>query len=138
MSGNLSVEGLVIDDSFSNYCFQKNEADSLYWEKYLQVNPSEKEKIEEAKQLVLGLAAMLKLDEKGLEEIKGQPAKVIPFPIQKRKKNKKIVVSYCKRVGYLCYIGCTRVSNEWNDAKWLTDDSSNVSYLIMEHQDKKR
>ena len=91
MSGNLSVEGLVIDDSFSNYCFQKNEADSLYWEKYLQVNPSEKEKIEEAKQLVLGLAAMLKLDEKGLEEIKGQPAKVIPFPIQKRKKNKRLL-----------------------------------------------
>ena len=42
MSGNLSVEELVIDDSFSNYCFQKNEGDILYWEEYFLANPSER------------------------------------------------------------------------------------------------
>ena len=60
MPEHLSVEELVIDDSFINYCFQKNEADSLYWEQYISDYPFETEKIEEAKQMVLGLHVMLK------------------------------------------------------------------------------
>jgi ferric-dicitrate binding protein FerR (iron transport regulator) len=60
MPERLSVEELVIDDSFINYCFQKNEADSLSWEQYIHDYPSEREKIEEAKQMVLGLHVMLK------------------------------------------------------------------------------
>lgn len=55
-----SVEELIIDDSFINYCFQKNEADSFYWEQYANDYPFERKKIEEAKQMVLGLHAMLK------------------------------------------------------------------------------
>ena len=55
----LSVEGLIIDDSFHNYCFQKNEADILHWEKFIQNYPSQKEKIEEAKEIVLGLHIVL-------------------------------------------------------------------------------
>lgn len=62
MSRNLSLEELVIDDSFNEYCFQRTEADIFYWEEYIRAHPGEKEKIEEAKQLVLGLAAMLKED----------------------------------------------------------------------------
>ena len=56
----LSIEELIIDDSFHNYCFQKNEADILHWEQLIQDYPSQKEKIEEAKQIVLGLHVMLK------------------------------------------------------------------------------
>ena len=55
----LSIEELIIDDSFHNYCFQKNEADIFYWEQYLSDYPSQKEKIEEAKQIVLSLHVML-------------------------------------------------------------------------------
>ena len=54
-----SIEELIIDDSFCNYCFQKNEADILYWEKYIRDYPSQKEKIEEAKQIALGLHVLL-------------------------------------------------------------------------------
>ena len=46
MPEHLSVEELVIDDSFINYCFQKNEADNLYWEQYISDYPFETEKIE--------------------------------------------------------------------------------------------
>lgn len=56
----LSVEELVINDSFYNYCFQNNEADILYWEEYISTYPFEKEKMEEAKQIILGLHVMLK------------------------------------------------------------------------------
>ncbi|MEO6705699.1 MAG: FecR family protein [Ginsengibacter sp.] len=55
----LSIEELIIDDSFHNYCFQKIETDILYWEQYLSNNPSQKEKIREAKEIVLGLHVML-------------------------------------------------------------------------------
>lgn len=60
MPDHLSVEELVVDDSFINYCFQKNEADGLYWKQYLNDHPFERKKIEEAKQMVLGLHVMLK------------------------------------------------------------------------------
>lgn len=55
----LSVEELIIDDSFDNYCFQKNRADILYWEQFISSYPSQKDKIEEAKKIVLGLHVML-------------------------------------------------------------------------------
>lgn len=59
MSGNLSVEEMVIDDSFYNYCFNKNESDILLWKQYLVSFPGQKEKVDEARQIVLGLTAML-------------------------------------------------------------------------------
>jgi len=63
----LSIEELIIDDSFHNYSFQKNEADILYWEKFIRDYPSQKEKIEEAKKIVLGLHVMLKQKHAGDE-----------------------------------------------------------------------
>lgn len=60
MPGFFSIEELVIDDSFHNYCLQKKEADIFYWKKYIGDYPSQKEKIEEAKQIVLGLHVMMK------------------------------------------------------------------------------
>lgn len=59
MSDHFSIEDLIIDDSFANYCFQKNEKDILFWEGYLNRNPTQKETIEEAMQIVLGLNTML-------------------------------------------------------------------------------
>lgn len=59
MPEHLTIEELILDDSFSNYCLQSNEDDVLYWEAYLDANPSESEKINEARQLVLGLRAAL-------------------------------------------------------------------------------
>lgn len=55
----LQVEELVISDSFRNYCFQKDEEDIKYWEQYINTHPAETEKIDEAKQILLGLHAML-------------------------------------------------------------------------------
>lgn len=60
MQDFLSVEELIIDDSFINYCFQKNKADILYWEQYARDYPFERKKIEEARQMVLGLHVMLR------------------------------------------------------------------------------
>lgn len=60
MTDHPSIEELIIDDSFTNYCFQKNEADSLYWRQYINDYPFEREKIEKARQIVLGLHVMLK------------------------------------------------------------------------------
>lgn len=60
MTDHPSIEELIIDDSFTNYCFQKNEADSLYWRQYINDYPFEREKVEKARQIVLGLHVMLK------------------------------------------------------------------------------
>ena len=60
MSEHFSIEELIIDDSFANYCFQSNEADILFWEDYIKANPSQKETIEEAMRIVLGLHVMLR------------------------------------------------------------------------------
>jgi transmembrane sensor len=60
MPDDLSIEGLIIDDTFANYCFQINEEDTLFWEGFIRANPSQKEKIAEAMQVVLGLRAMLR------------------------------------------------------------------------------
>ena len=55
-----SVDELIVDDSFINYCLQKNQEDSLYWQRYLTNHPLEREKIEEARKIVLGLTVMLR------------------------------------------------------------------------------
>ncbi len=56
MSLHPSVEELVINDSFYNYCFRKNEADIRYWEDYMRNHPGETGKIMEARALVFGLS----------------------------------------------------------------------------------
>src|SRR5450631_1712445 len=43
-----SIEDLLKDESFSNYCRGENEQDIQYWQNYLVQNPGEKELIEEA------------------------------------------------------------------------------------------
>lgn len=43
-----SIEALLVDESFLNYCRGENEQDILYWQNYLAENPGQKELIEEA------------------------------------------------------------------------------------------
>ena len=52
MPSCLSVEELVINDSFINYCLEKNEQDISYWQQYQKDFPDQRAAIEEAKQLV--------------------------------------------------------------------------------------
>lgn len=80
MSDDLSIEELIIDDSFANYCFGTNEDDTLFWREYILANPSQKEKIEEAMQIVLGLHIMLKQEHTEQNEKQSFVLKAIPRP----------------------------------------------------------
>jgi transmembrane sensor len=72
MQNVYSVEDLIINDSFINYCHLENPEDISIWESYLLQNPFEKATVEEAKLFILGLNSMLKTVEKdiGLERFK--------------------------------------------------------------------
>lgn len=48
-----SLEELISDPSFVNYCLGTNEADILFWQESMQQNPSHQPIIEEAKKLVI-------------------------------------------------------------------------------------
>ncbi|WP_290797365.1 FecR family protein [Flavihumibacter sp. UBA7668] len=50
-----TIEDLLLDDSFCNYCFKTNEEDLLFWETYLEFYPEEKSTLLAAKAMVLGL-----------------------------------------------------------------------------------
>ncbi|MBO9151670.1 FecR family protein [Chitinophaga sp. GCM10012297] len=59
MSERYELEELVIDDSFVNYCFRRQEADVVRWEAYLRQYPEEAATIAEAREMVLGISVML-------------------------------------------------------------------------------
>lgn len=59
----LSMEELVTDDSFINYC-NGNPEDRSRWEDYLQRYPFEREKLAHAKAFVLGIKKVLHAEEK--------------------------------------------------------------------------
>ena len=58
MQTPLLIEELVIDDSFINYCYNRNHHDIEHWENYLLIFPDEKANLEEARQIVLGISTM--------------------------------------------------------------------------------
>lgn len=58
MQTPLSVEELAIDDSFINYCYQRNQSDICCWEEYLLVFPDQKSNVEDARNIVLGISDM--------------------------------------------------------------------------------
>lgn len=60
MPSRLSVEELVIDDSFVNYCLQGNEQDTIYWDNYLRDFPDQQKTVEEAKKMVILLTGSLR------------------------------------------------------------------------------
>ena len=61
MSNLFTVEELVIDDSFYCYCLNTTDDENIHttWQRYATDNPSEKQHIEEARLIVLGLHSML-------------------------------------------------------------------------------
>ncbi len=60
MLSRLSVEKLVIDDSFINYCLERNEQDISYWYQYQLDHPEQQDIIAEARQLVFLMSGSLK------------------------------------------------------------------------------
>lgn len=112
MGDHFTVEELVADDSFISYCFQRDETDCLYWEHFVQEHADDIEKIEEAKQIVLGLHVMLKQEhaENKRDEFSIQEeAKPVPKIISLRK-----IVRYAAAVAavfILFFIGKELVSN---------------------------
>ena len=72
MQNVYSVEDLIINDSFINYCYLDNPEDISLWESYLLQNPFEKATVQEAKLFILGLNKILKTVEKdnGLERFR--------------------------------------------------------------------
>ncbi|MFT3704279.1 MAG: FecR family protein [Agriterribacter sp.] len=58
MQTPLSIEELVINDSFINYCYQRNRRDIQQWENYLLIFPDQAGNMEEAKSIVLGISGM--------------------------------------------------------------------------------
>ena len=55
-----SVEELLQDDSFLQYCHETNEEAILFWETYLELYPQEKTRIQAARNIVLGLKEAIK------------------------------------------------------------------------------
>ncbi|WP_346317937.1 FecR domain-containing protein [Chitinophaga sp. YIM B06452] len=75
MSERYELEELVIDDSFVNYCFRRQEADVARWEAYLRQYPDEAATMAEAREMVLGISVMF---------WETQPAPVSkPFPLRR-------------------------------------------------------
>src|SRR4051794_35383897 len=64
----LSVNELIINDSFYNYCHGQNEEDILYWEAYLHTYPQEKSAVAEAKEMVLALGSMFASQQPATEQ----------------------------------------------------------------------
>lgn len=82
MPERYETELLVIDDTFINYCFRRNETDITRWEAYLTANPEEAATIAEARELVLGISLML------LEEAHVTTPE--PVPLYKKNNTRKV------------------------------------------------
>jgi len=59
MPDRFEIEQLVIDDTFINYCYNRNPEHVAYWKNYLAAHPEEAGTLAEARELVLGLSLML-------------------------------------------------------------------------------
>lgn len=46
------IEELLTDDSFCNYCFDRNEEDTIFWETWVELHPLEKPRVLAARTLV--------------------------------------------------------------------------------------
>ncbi|HEU0228348.1 MAG TPA: FecR family protein [Arachidicoccus soli] len=93
MQGLLELEELVVSDSFRNYCFKSNEVDIHLWEEYLILYPSEKEKIEEARKIVMGLHIMLRQGAQHKKEEKNKEVKAKYFSLFSNSPINKILLS---------------------------------------------
>jgi ferric-dicitrate binding protein FerR (iron transport regulator) len=58
------IADLLSDDSFLNYCFQKNEPDVLFWERWLQENPEKRGLLQDARRMAFILNISVSPEEK--------------------------------------------------------------------------
>lgn len=123
MPVNLSVEALVINDSFYNYCFHKNEADTRYWEDYIFNHPYEIEKIMEARRLVLGLSVVVNEEQDGNN--KTATAKTL-LPGK----------SILKQLGYFAAAAAI-TAIVWGIAFWKKQDTLKNTVVTEIHNNKK-
>ncbi len=84
-----TVDELVLDDSFINYCHHSSRQDTRAWEEYLEKYPGELPTILEAKKMVLLLGEML---EENREEIVNRLAGDVPAAMARNVKRKKGLV----------------------------------------------
>ena len=126
MPVNLSVESLVIDDSFYNYCFHKNEADTRYWEDYIFNHPNEIETIMEAKQLVLGLSVVVNEKQDGNNKIAPATAK----PLLPGK-------NIFKQLGYFAAAAAAVTAIVWGIAFWKKQNTLENTVVSEVHNNKK-
>ncbi|HTN07729.1 FecR family protein [Agriterribacter sp.] len=72
MQNTFLIEELAANDSFINYCHNRNQEDITCWENYLLLFPDQRNNIEAARNLVLGIAQMFreKEYERALSELK--------------------------------------------------------------------
>lgn len=54
------VEELVVNDSFISYCYRRNQEDINQWENYLLLFPDQKNNVDQARNIVLGISEMLR------------------------------------------------------------------------------
>lgn len=139
----LSVEELVINDSFYNYCFQNNEADILYWEDYVKTNPSQKETIEEAMRIVLGLHVMLRQEHEEQNEkqpvLKSVSRSVNKLVIQKMiRYAAAVAAAVVIIVGIKSYLGNNSANNRVKDiaASTATMENSVLEFSTAKGEKK--
>ena len=78
MPDRYEIEQLVINDSFINYCFNRNPPDTTHWKNYLAEHPEEAATITEARELVLGISLML---------LETKEEETVVVPLHGRRKN---------------------------------------------------
>lgn len=106
MQTPLSVEELVIDDSFMNYCYQSNQSDVGYWEEYLLIFPDQRDNIEDARNIVLGISDMFQHQDRqaALAELKKMVASKYGIDDQ-QEINHQPILSLSKRSYFGRYLG---------------------------------
>ncbi|MDQ2718901.1 MAG: FecR family protein [Bacteroidota bacterium] len=60
---NYSVEDFVTDESFLNYCHHSNKRDTIFWQQWLNENPSKKVLAAEASQIIKSLSLTVNEEE---------------------------------------------------------------------------
>jgi len=98
-----TVEDLLKEESFINYCLRKNEQDVHYWEKYIAENPGKKELVEEAVQeyrLLFSALAHADLEDQ-LMELKKKIANSDGAPVIELKRAARSHKPFYRRFSYV-------------------------------------
>jgi transmembrane sensor len=98
-----TVEDLLKEESFINYCLRKNELDVHYWETYIAENPGKKELVEEAVQeyrLLFSALAHADLEDQ-LTDLKKKIANSEGTPVIEFKRATRSHTSFYRRFSYI-------------------------------------